>query len=515
MRSKKIRGREGGLAATDICDLDIAAQTSKNGVVNSRTENFYAVWRERCRAVNVLRDGGSTPPEKLLQAVWQHQRIQRDQLKTADGKNLRVLHPGFASVEGGPDFRSAVLQFENEPPVSGDVEIDLQPGGWHAHGHDKNPNFKNVVLHVVWEAGTPASGPARNERPVALPLKNTLDAPLAELALALENESGLPENLRGKCSAPLRDLSEPQLTELLHAAAKVRFQNKAGAILARAKNSGWEQALWENLFRALGYKHNVWPMQNLAETKPRWTRGADSAFAIQARLLGVSGLLPDELTRAQKSSDTFLRRAWDFWWRDRDEFESCILPREVWKFYGLRPANHPQRRLALASHWLASENLVSKIEDWCAPELPEKKRVESLHEIFQIERDEFWSWHWTFKSARLAKPQPLLGAARVTDLAVNVVLPWLWIRAREGGNEKFQREVERRFFAWPAAEDNSILKLARQRLLGTSNARFLKGAAQQQGLMQIIRDFCEHSNAVCADCRFPDLVRGWQMPTAT
>ena len=56
--------------------------------------------------------------------------------------------------------------------------------------------------------------------------------------------------------------------------------------------------------------------------------------------------------------------------------------------------------------------------------------LESLHEIFQVERDEFWSWHWTFKSARLAKPQPMLGAARVTDLAVNVVLPWLWIRAR-------------------------------------------------------------------------------------
>ena len=133
-------------------------------------------------------------------------------------------------------------------------------------------------------------------------MKNVLDAPPAELALALENESGLPENLRGKCSAPLRGFSEPQLAELLHAAAKVRFQNKAGAMLARAKNSGWEQALWENLFRALGYKHNVWPMQNLAETKPRWMRGAESAFEIQARLLGVSGLLPDELTRAQKSS---------------------------------------------------------------------------------------------------------------------------------------------------------------------------------------------------------------------
>ena len=478
--------------------------------MQSRAENFYAVWRERCRAINALRDGGSTPPEKLLQAVWQHQRLHRDRLKTADGKSIRVLHPGFASAEGGPDFRGAVLQFGDEKPVAGDVEIDLQSNGWHAHGHDKNPSFKNVILHVVWETAKPNA-----DVPAVLTLKSFLDSPLAELALALENESGLPENLRGTCSAPLRGFSEPQLAELLHAAAKVRFENKANAILACARNSGWEQALWENLFRALGYKHNVWPMINLAESKPRWSRGADSAFEIQARLLGISGLLPGDLTRAQKSSDTFLRRAWDCWWRDRDEFDSCILPREAWKFHSLRPANHPQRRLALASHWLATGNLVSKIEAWCAAELPEKKLLESLHKIFRVERDEFWSWHWTFKSARLAKPQPLLGEARVTDLAVNVVLPWLWIRAKEGGNEKFQREVERRFFAWPTAEDNSVLKLARQRLLGTSSARALKGAAQQQGLMQIVRDFCEHSNAICIDCRFPDLVRGWQVPAAT
>jgi len=474
--------------------------------VNSRADNFYADWRERRRAVAALRDDGSAPPEKLLQAVWQHQRLQRDKLKTADGQSVRVLHPGFASVEGGPDFRGAVLQFANEKPISGDVEIDLQTSGWHAHGHDKNSNFKNVVLHVVWEEVQ--SPKSKTQSPLAvLPLKNFLDAPLAELALALENESGLPENLRGKCSAPLRELSESQLAELLHAAAKVRFQNKADAMLARAKNSGWEQALWENLFRALGYKNNIWPMQNLAETKPRWTRGTNSAFEIQARLLGVSGLLPDELTRAQKNSDTFLRRAWDFWWRDRDEFEVCILPREVWKFHGLRPANHPQRRLALAAHWLAAENLISKIENWCAVEIPDKKLLASLHEIFQIERDDFWSWHWTFRSARMIKPQPLLGEARVTDLAVNVILPWLWIRARAGGNEELQREVERRLFAWPVAEDNSVLKLARQRLLGTSNARVLKGAAQQQGLMQIVRDFCEHTNAVCDDCRFPELVQ--------
>ena len=496
--------------------------------MSSPAENFYAVWRTNCRAL-ALRDGDSAPPEKLLQAVWQHQRLQRDQLKTTDGRSIRVLHPGFISVEGGPDFRGAVLQFGDEKPVTGDVEVDLQSSGWRAHGHDKNPSFKNVILHAVWEA----SGKIETV-PSVLALNDVLDAPLPELALALENESGLPEALRGKCSAPLRELSPAQLTELLHAAAKVRFENKANAMLARAKHAGWEQALWENLFRALGYKNNVWPMLRLAETKSLWLGGdaalrrPDSAarcpyhFELQARLLGVSGLLPAELTRAQKSSDTFLRHAWDLWWRERDELESCILPREVWRFHGLRPANNPQRRLALAAHWLAVDDFTERLEDWIlknhsAPLTPAlspprgegEKLLRSLHEIFQVERDEFWSWHWTFKSARMVKPQPLLGEARVTDLAVNVVLPWLWIRAQEGGNEKIQREVERRFLAWPAAEDNSVLKLARQRLLGTASARVLHGAVAQQGLMQIVRDFCEHSNAICADCRFPDLVRGW------
>ena len=419
------------------------------------------------------------------------------------------------------NFGNAVLQIGDLPARSGDVEIDLRSSGWRAHGHDRNPNFQNVILHVVWENdGPPDSRSATTEnRPPALVMRNVLDAPLAELSLSLENEPrrSLPENLRGKCCAPLRELDEARLTELLHAAARVRFQLKAEQFRARARHAGWEQVLWEHLFRALGYKHNVWPMQNLAELKSRWRGGVGSAFEIQTRLLGISGLLPHELTRSQKSADTFLRRAWDGWWRDRDVFSDCTLPRAVWKFHGLRPANHPQRRLALAAHWLAAENLVSKIENWCATGLPDKKLLDSLHEIFQVERDDFWSWHWTFNSARMAKPQPLLGAARVTDLAVNVVLPWLWIRAKEGGNEKILREVERRFFAWPAAEDNSVLKLARQRLLGPMSrrpAQIFQGAAQQQGLMQVVRDFCEHSNAICADCQFPDLVAGFKLQVA-
>ncbi len=133
--------------------------------------------------------------------------------------------------------------------------------------------------------------------------------------------------------------------------------------------------------------------------------------------------------------------------------------------------------------------------------------TDSLLEALQVEKEEFWSWHWTFHSPRLKKTQPLLGAARLTDLAVNVVLPWLWTRAAEGKSRAVQTAVEERFFSWPPAEDNALLKLARQRLLGGASARALKSAAAQQGLIQIVRDFCEHSNALCENCKFPDLVR--------
>jgi hypothetical protein len=207
-----------------------------------------------------------------------------------------------------------------------------------------------------------------------------------------------------------------------------------------------------------------------------------------------------------------VRRIWDQWWREREQFGDCTLPRGLWRFNSLRPANHPQRRLALAAHWLAAGDLVQRLEKWFSASLRNEVLAESLLNALQVEADEFWSWHWTIRSARLVKPQPLLGEARVTDLAVNVILPWLWMRAVEGKNAKLKGEAERRYLAWPAAEDNRVLKLARQRLLGGAKAKVLNSAAAQQGLLQILRDFCDHSNALCNSCRFPELVRNFQAP---
>ena len=222
-----------------------------NVKVSSLSPDLYA--RALALAAPALREADeAAPPERLLQQIWEHQRLRRDQLRTLDGQKVRVLHPGFWNHEAGPDFRGAVLQLGAEPARTGDVEIDLHPAGWRGHGHDRNPAYQNVVLHVVWNADSKA--------PCSLPtlaLRSLLDSPLNELSLWFSHDTGAPGLLAGQCSAPLRDLPEHVLREVLQQAALIRLRRKASEFAARARQSGWEQSLWEGLFGALGYKQNV------------------------------------------------------------------------------------------------------------------------------------------------------------------------------------------------------------------------------------------------------------------
>jgi hypothetical protein len=473
--------------------------------------NFYAEWRQLGVTGPALREGAGSPPESLLQSIWQQQRLRRDRLRTLDGRILRVLHPGFRNHEGGPDFRGAVVLWNEDLPVTGDVEVDLEASGWHGHGHDRNPNFRGVILRVVWQAPR-----VPDEGPPLLPVADVLDAPLAELAvwLATDPSPALPDALRGRCAAPLRELSDPLLGQLLDQAARVRFEGKALQLAARAREAGWEQALWEGLFRALGYKHNTWPMQRLAELRPRWHTEGLAVRPLQARLLGIAGLLPGELSRARPEADNYVRCLWDGWWRERDVFADCQLPRTLWRLHGLRPDNHPQRRLALAAHWLARKTFLEQLTEWGARLATAEDASKRLADVLRPGRDEFWSTHLTLRSPGASQPRALLGAARVTDLAVNVILPWLAARARESGRVELTEQFEGAFLRWPAGEDNAVLKLARERLLGGPSPRRFRTAASQQGLLQIVRDFCDASNAVCEGCRFPELVGAWQSTAA-
>lgn len=465
---------------------------------------IYSEWRAQNWAAQTLaeRPAGSCLTEQLLQLIWHHQRLRRDELRTADGRPVRILHPGFWNHESGPDFRGAVVQFGDALARHGDIEVDLAGYLWHAHGHDQNPAFRAVILHVVWEAAPDG------ERPLpTLSLKPFLDASLEELSCWLRREPRpVPVGLLGQCFAGLRALTKDQLLDLLRDAARVRLQTKADQLHARGRQVGWEQALWEALFGALGYKNNVWPMRRISELLPT-LRVNDGhpvpARALQARLLGVSGLLPNDLAKSSWWAREYLRDIWNLWWREREQFAELSLPRNLWRLGGLRPANNPQRRLALAAHWLAEEDLPAKIEAWFASVRPNSRLERSLLAVLQTREDEFWSRHWTFHSARMAESQPMIGPQRVTDLAMNVILPWFWIRADLGKNDALRRLAEECYFAWPKAEDNAVLRLALRRLLDSARQTEINTAAMQQAVLQIVRDFCDYSNALCAHCQFP------------
>ncbi len=471
----------------------------------SPSPSAYARLRSSRTEVNALHDGRNTPSEHLLQAIWQQQRLHRDTLKTVSGQPLFILHPGFLNRESGPDFRNAVIQVGEGAARTGDVEVDPQPADWHQHRHQVNPAYENVILHVVWEATSPHSP---SDLPM-LEMASALDAPLAELAAWLHQEPapGPPPFVTGKCAAPLQHLGSHQLEDLLQQAARFRLQARAEHFRVRARAAGWNQALWEGSFRALGYKHNQWPMLRLAELLSRWHKPSASHLETLTRLLGIGGLLPINLPPAPVDGSTYLRHLWDGWWRERQEFADCLLPSKAWRLAGTRPTNHPQRRLALAAHWVSKGDLPDRLRAWCDTSHSDVRLPDSLLTALQPGPDAFWSRHYTLRSRRASKPVPLLGMDRTTDLAANVVLPWLWAKASQGRRVQVCQEVERRYLTWPGASDNAVLKLARQRLMGNRPLKLPNRLWVQQGLQQVEADYCHQANSLCDRCRFPDVAR--------
>jgi hypothetical protein len=199
----------------------------------------------------------------------------------------------------------------------------------------------------------------------------------------------------------------------------------------------------------------------------------------QACLFGLSGLLP---AQPEGPNAGHLRAMWDRWWREAGRWPSGGLPREAWRLAGLRPANHPERRVAMAGHWLASGPRGAAMVEAILGACDTSQALERVARALQPSEDAFWETHWTLGSMT-SRTSPLLGRPRQVDLVVNVVLPWLWARASSvtGPARDVRGLVWSRFCEWPAGEDNAVLKTARLRLLGGERRVLPRTAAMQQG----------------------------------
>lgn len=86
--------------------------------------------------------------EKLLQFIWQFQYFNRAQLQTTAGDGLEIVFPGKPNDNQGPDFSNARIRV-GATLFAGSVELHLKTSDWVRHGHGRDANYTNVILHVV------------------------------------------------------------------------------------------------------------------------------------------------------------------------------------------------------------------------------------------------------------------------------------------------------------------------------------------------------------------------------
>ena len=440
-------------------------------------------------------DGGKSELE--LQAHWFAGDFGANFLTATSGERVEIVQFGVWNHEAGPDFTDAAVRFPDRPgaPVlRGSVELDTSAEDWERHGHGANPAFDGVVLHLYLRHGSrqPFTRTSRHEQ-------------VAQVQLDLRQlehratPTALPLAKVGRCHAPLRLYDPAQIRTLLSAAAQYRLETKHRRWQRLVAVRGYDQALFQSLAVTLGYKENKLPFALLAQRLPLKVLRAESN-ASMALLLGLAGFLRPADADAQKETKAYVRECWEHWWPQRSALERLALPAGSWKLGGLRPANHPQRRLAglaqLARRWPEVRALIEGNGGDLAKEVT--KFLTGL-------RDPFWDHHYTLASSRIDRPLALVGAARATEMLANVFFP-LAIAAHPERWEAYEK--------LPATTTNRRVETAAVRLFGGTSTdagrAWTKTAVQQQGLLQIYEDFCLQDDSDCERCTFPDRVRRFE-----
>ena len=349
--------------------------------------------------------------ERHLHALWFDDSLRPQKLKTSRGEPVAVENPGRWNLEAGPDFRGAVLLIGREKRrVAGDAEIHIFSNDWKNHGHHTDPLYTNVRFHITWFPGT-ADESLFPPGTVHISVCDRCTTDLESIDLTAYPYS---EPRASKTSALATRSAEMQRS-CLESAGEERLRQKTLRLAWLMQQRGEAQALYEETAAALGYKHNKGPFRRLSQRLPLESLaqyGADWK-TVYAVLLGLSGLLPKQPgARWPQASKTELRSLWDLWWREEHKWEEVEpLTRADWNFSGLRPLNHPVRRLCALAQWIA-DGVFQTLEKTTRPNAAGFQCLEKC----------FWTEHvgWTGKE----KKAELVGKDRLKAIELNVFVPY-------------------------------------------------------------------------------------------
>ena len=444
---------------------------------------------------NTLREEpGPILSESVLQRIW-FEQLARQPLTTLTGEKITLLHPGIWNHRAGPDFLRASFLLSDGQMQCGDVELHRHSSDWDAHAHSSNAAYRHVALHVFWQSDPGFShGSPNGIRQIAL--EHQLAAPLTELIALFRTSPAeiLTGEKPGQCHPFLLSLPPEKLKEILEEAGWHRLRLRRSLAQARIASFGLEQAAWISLAEGLGFSENREPFASLARAVP-----IDKLLRIQdpttraAVLYGTASLLPDP-TRSNLSTRAlpYIRKLWDYWWSQREDWAHLILPAGAWRLGSTRPNNSPYRRLAALLK-------VSQASVWqCFMNSILEASADLFLKTLRAVSDPFWDLHANWDGRVLSSPSRLIGPDRATALLFQVLAPLADIPEAELGS---------RMENWPAGGDAGLLRSASIRLLG---APFpppdIRTHLAREGLLQIYKDFCR--TKPCAACSMPEFLKG-------
>lgn len=432
-------------------------------------------------------------PPAELQSLWYAGEFPR-LMGTTSGECVEIVHFGRWNPAAGPVFIEAELSFEGNPPVRGGIEVQPTPLQWN-RGANESPDYNGTLLYVTTGGGI--GGSHFQKGPPTHPSTTQEGQTVPEVRLDITRwEFTPPKPCSTGCSAPFATLSLEKTTALLEMAAQYRISRKAARFRQLAERFGPEEALYHALSETLGYRHNKLPFKLLAQRFPL-SLIRRSPCPPEPFLFAGSGFLPStDLGALGDDTRNYLRQIWKLWWPHRADFERLNLDHDdpantLWTLHGLRPVNHPHRRVAALAEIVRNWPVIWTLSQECT--------IASVKHFFAHLRHPYWDFHYTLTSKASKNRMALVGEARALDMVANIFLPAI-ITTQPRKWEEYRR--------LPAPDSNQKVELAITRLWG-HNAHFPKGfwkkAVHQQGLLQIFEDCCTAASFDCSRCPLPSM----------
>jgi hypothetical protein len=413
--------------------------------------------------------------EDFLHYIWLYKKLDFTNLRTTNGEVLTILNFGQYVQQAGPDFFYAQIVIDHQK-WAGNIEIHIKSSDWYVHHHEKDDNYNNVILHVVWEHNTPIFRKDNSEIAV-LELKNYV----SKEELQKYKELTTPKSWIF-CENQIKDIPDFVLSNWQERLFFERLERKSNPIqqLLQETENDWEAVLFCMLAKNFGLNTNGEMFFKVAKsiTFSLIRKEALEVMYLEALLFGQADMIP---LQVEDNYPKELKSWYDYIVLKYKLKKPAIAPIEFFKH---RPDNFPTIRLAqLAMVFHLHKNLFSKII--------EAKTIDEIYQIFNISVSDYWKSHYNFDNAS-PKKEKSLSKSFIDLLVINTIVPIQFAYANSLGKENAELLID--FLSNIPAEKNNIIDKFTK--FGIKS----KNAFQSQSLLQLKNEYC--NNKKCLQCAF-------------